>query len=115
MGKNKGIPLTTQTRDKISRKLKNRVLALNTETGEKVYVSKTEFDARGDLVGHTAGSGKPHDAETKKRIGESQRGLFTALDISTGEFRKVTREEFTTNPNLKGTRYKGHLPSMARW
>lgn len=114
MGRKRDAPLSEEHRIKISKKLKNRVLALNTTTGEKIYVSKDEFDARGDLVGHTSGKGKPHEAETKKKIGESQRGMFTALDISTGEFRKVSREEFSSNPNLKGTRYKGHLPSMAR-
>ena len=106
--------IPVEQRAKISDSLKGRVYAKNKITGEKVCVSREEFDANDDLVGQTSGKGTAHSAETKKKIGESQRGLFTAIDITTGQFVKVTREEFKANPNLRGSRYRGHLPSMAR-
>ena len=113
-GRDLGKIIPEEQRAKISDSLKGRVYAKNKITGEKVCVSREEFDDRDDLVGHTSGKGKPHDSNTKKKSGESQRGLFTAVDITTGEYRKVTREEFNANPNLKGSRYRGHLPSIAR-
>ncbi len=114
-GRDLGKIIPEEQRAKISDSLKGRVYAKNKITGERVCVTREEFAASDALVGQTAGRGTAHSRETKKKIASSQQGLFTAIDISTGEFRKVTREEFTSNPNLRGSRYKGHLPSMARW
>ena len=114
-GRDLGKIIPEEQRAKISDSLKGRVYAKNKITGERVCVTREEFAASDALVGQTAGRGTAHSRETKKKIASSQQGLFTAIDISTGEFRKVTREEFTSNPNLRGSRYKGHLPSRERW
>jgi hypothetical protein len=113
-GRDLGKIIPEEQRAKISDSLKGRVYAKNKITGEKVCVSREEFDRNDDLVGQTDGKGTPHSDDTKRKIRDSQKGLFTAVDITTGEYRKVTREEFNANPNLKGSRYHGHLPSMAR-
>lgn len=113
-GRDAGKTILQEQRAKISESLKGRVFAMNRHTGEKVCVSREEFDRNDDLVGQTAGKCTPHSDDTKRKIRDSQKGLFTAVDITTGEYRKVTREEFNTNPNLKGSRYRGHLPSSAR-
>lgn len=113
-GRDLGKIIPEEQRAKISDSLKGRVYAKNKITGEKVCVSREEFDRNDDLVGQTDGKGTPHSDDTKRKIRDSQKGLFTAVDITTGEYRKVTREEFNANPNLKGSRYRGHLPSMAR-
>lgn len=114
-GRDLGKIIPEEQRAKISDSLKGRVYAKNKITGEKVCVSREEFDRNDDLVGQTDGKGTPHSDDTKRKIRDSQKGLFTAVDITTGEYRKVTREEFNANPNLKGSRYRGHLPSIARW
>lgn len=113
-GRDLGKIIPEEQRAKISDSLKGRVYAKNKITGEKVCVSREEFDRNDDLVGQTDGKGTPHSDDTKRKIRDLQKGLFTAVDITTGEYRKVTREEFNANPNLKGSRYRGHLPSMAR-
>lgn len=113
-GRDLGKIIPEEQRAKISDSLKGRVYAKNKITGEKVCVSREEFDRNDDLVGQTDGKGTPHSDDTKRKIRDSQKGLFTAVDITTGEYRKVTREEFNANPNLKGSRYRGHLPSIAR-
>lgn len=113
-GRDLGKIIPEEQRAKISDSLKGRVYAKNKITGEKVCVSREEFDRNDDLVGQTDGKGTPHSDDTKRKIRDSQKGLFTAVDITTGEYRKVTREEFNANPNLKGSRYRGHMPSMAR-
>lgn len=113
-GRDLGRIIPMEQRLKISESLKGRVYAKNKITGEKVCVPREEFASNAALVGQTSGKGVKHSDDVKRKIGESQRGMFTAVDITTGEFVKVTREEFKANPNLRGSRYKGHLPSMAR-
>ena len=106
MGRNIGIPLTEETKKKISEKLKGRVMAKNIVTGDIRSVSREDFNSNDNLRGVTHGVGKSHTEASKEKISAGQRGLFTAYDIDTASYRKVSREEFDSNPNLKGPRYK---------
>ena len=106
MGRNLGIPLTEETKKKISEKLKGCVMAKNIVTGDICSVSREDFDSNDNLRGVTHGVGKSHTEASKKKISAGQRGLFTAYDIDTASYRRVSREEFDSNPNLKGPRYK---------
>lgn len=79
-----------------------RLRQKNKITGEKCASPEGIRSEMIILVGQTDGKGTPHSDDTKRKIRDSQEGLFTAVIITTGIQKVETREEFNANPNLRG-------------
>lgn len=47
-----------------------------------------------------------HSIETRSKISATLKGTVAVVNIVTGERYRVSSEEFKTNPDLRGTRYK---------
>lgn len=90
----------------VSEKNKGFVTAVDITTGEKKRVTKEEFESNESLRGNSAGQSRLHTDASKAKISEKNKGFITAFDLSTNSYRKVTGEEFHSDPNLKGLRWK---------
>lgn len=104
---------TEESKKKMSEISKNLVTAKRLDTGERVKVTKEEFDSDANLVGST--SGNTLSRETKKKISENNGkvglGKVATFDIIDKEFKLVPKDEYY---NLRGIRYFGTNSKIAR-
>jgi hypothetical protein len=64
---------TAQTKQKISKASKDKVVAIDTISGKKVKISKEEFDSSNRYVGNTFGQNR--DPDVNKRVSEKLKGI----------------------------------------
>jgi hypothetical protein len=105
----KGKTHSQETKDKISKSRSGQIAwnkgkTLNELTKE--HKDKISVALSGRTPWNKGKNGKKHSQESKNKMSESQKGKLTCRDLRNGEYKKVTKEEFHSDPLLVGPNSK---------